>query len=147
MAADGIQRAACLVTSAYASYSGCRQYRENLYDAVAEVPGAPRLDRLRHYFNHPGFIDAMVAATLAALAELKEADRAGARVLFVTHSIPEAMNLASGPAWWRLCGRAPQRGRGDLRAGPAGDRRAPPRRAGVLLALRPTAACPGWSPT
>ena len=49
---DGIRRAACFVTSAYASYSGCRQYRENLADAVAAVgPGAPRLDRLRHYFN------------------------------------------------------------------------------------------------
>ncbi len=66
-----MQRAACLVTSAYSSYSGCRQYRENLADAVAEVgAGAPRLDRLRHYFNHPGFVEPMVDATLAALAEL-----------------------------------------------------------------------------
>jgi protoporphyrin/coproporphyrin ferrochelatase len=98
MAADGIQRAACLVTSAYSSYSGCRQYRENLADAVAEVgPGAPRLDRLRHYFNHPGFIEPMVDATLAALAGLGDAVRHDAQLLFVTHSIPLAMNDASGP--------------------------------------------------
>jgi len=69
MKSDGIERVACLLTSAYSSYSGCRQYRENLADAVAEVgEGAPRLDRLRHYFNHPGFVEPMVDATLAALA-------------------------------------------------------------------------------
>ena len=55
MQADGVRRAACLLTSAYSSYSGCRQYRENLADAVAEVRertgDAPRLDRLRHYYN------------------------------------------------------------------------------------------------
>lgn len=98
MRADGVTRAACLVTSAYSSYSGCRQYRENLADAVAEVgEGAPRLDRLRHYFNHPGFIEPMVDATLAALADLGDAVRHDAQLLFVTHSIPLSMNDASGP--------------------------------------------------
>ena len=100
MQVDGISRAACLLTSAYSSYSGCRQYRENLAAAVAEVNaehgGAPRLDRLRHYFNHPGFIDAVVDATLSALAELGDARRE-AHVLFVTHSVPESMNDTSGP--------------------------------------------------
>ncbi len=97
MREDGITRAACLFTSAYSSYSGCRQYRENLADAVAEVgEGAPRLDRLRHYFNHPGFVEPMVDATLAALAELTAEHRHDARLLFVTHSIPTAMNEASG---------------------------------------------------
>src|SRR4051794_33975311 len=94
---DGVRRAACLVTSAYSSYSGCRQYRENLADAVAQVPGAPRLDRLRHYFNHPGFVEPMVDATLAALADLGAGARRDAHVLFVTHSIPESMNDTSGP--------------------------------------------------
>ena len=95
---DGIERAACLVTSAYSSYSGCRQYRENLADAVAVVgEGAPRLDRLRHYFNHPGFVEPNVDATLAALAELGETDRHEAHLLFVTHSVPLSMNDASGP--------------------------------------------------
>ena len=98
MKADGIERVACLLTSAYSSYSGCRQYRENLADAVAEVgEGAPRLDRLRHYFNHPGFVEPMVDATLAALAELGDDVRHDAHVLFVTHSVPLSMNEVSGP--------------------------------------------------
>jgi ferrochelatase len=96
MTADGVRRAACLLTSAYSSYSGCRQYRENLAAAVAEVRDAPRLDRLRHYFNHPGFVEPMVDATLAALAELGPGVRREATLLFVTHSIPTAMDAASG---------------------------------------------------
>ncbi len=98
MADDGVRRAACFVTSAYSSYSGCRQYRENLADAVAAVgEGAPRLDRLRHYFNHPGFVEPMVDATLSALAELDEDLRRDAHIVYVTHSIPLSMNDASGP--------------------------------------------------
>jgi ferrochelatase len=98
MREDGVRRAACLVTSAYSSYSGCRQYRENLADAVAGVgDGAPRLDRLRHYFNHPGFVEPLVDATLSALADLGDGARRDAHVLFVTHSIPEAMNDSAGP--------------------------------------------------
>ena len=97
MADDGIRRAAVLTTSAYSSYSSCRQYRENLADAVAQVPGAPRLDRLRQYFNHPGFVEPVVDATLAALAQLPDAVREQARLAFVTHSIPVAMAQGSGP--------------------------------------------------
>ena len=90
----GVRRAACLLTSAYASYPGCRQYRENLAGAVAEVgEGAPVLHRLPHYFNRPGFVLPFVDGTTAALDELPD----GARVVFVTHSIPDAMNDASGP--------------------------------------------------
>jgi ferrochelatase len=95
---DGVRRAACLMTSAYSSYSGCRQYRENLAEAVATVgAGAPRLDRLRHYFNHPGFVEPMVDATLSALADLGDTARRDAHVLFVTHSVPESMNATAGP--------------------------------------------------
>jgi ferrochelatase len=97
MKADGIGRAACFVTSAYSSYSGCRQYRENLADAVAAVPDAPRLDRLRAYFNHPGFVEPNVDAALTALAQLPEDARHDAHLVFVTHSIPEQMNATSGP--------------------------------------------------
>ncbi|HET7326656.1 MAG TPA: ferrochelatase [Nocardioidaceae bacterium] len=93
MAADGVRRAACLVTSAYSSYSGCRQYRENLFDAAASVAGAPRLDRLRHYGNHPGFVAPFVDATVAALREMP----VGSRLVFVTHSIPVSMARTSGP--------------------------------------------------
>jgi ferrochelatase len=97
MAADGVTRAACFVTSAYSSYSSCRQYRENLFDAVDGVEGAPVLDKLRHYFNHPGFVEPVVDATLAALASLPDEVRDGAHLAFVTHSVPESMNAGSGP--------------------------------------------------
>lgn len=98
MAADGVTRAACFVTSAYSSYSSCRQYRENLFDAVQPLgEGAPRLDKLRHYFNHPGFVEPVVDGVLASLAELDEEVRAGAHLVFVTHSVPTSMNDASGP--------------------------------------------------
>ncbi|MBZ5733738.1 ferrochelatase [Nocardioides sp. TRM66260-LWL] len=100
MAADGVRRAICFVTSAYSSYSSCRQYRENLFDATQAAAGAgvqaPELQKLRHYFNHPGFVEPNVDATVAALADLPEDVRSEARLLFVTHSIPTAMNDASG---------------------------------------------------
>ena len=99
MRADGVERAVCLFTSAYASYSGCRQYRENLADAVAEVESdglgaAPALDKLRHYFDHPGFVEPMVDAAIAAVAEVG-VERP--RLVFTTHSIPLASVATSGP--------------------------------------------------
>ncbi|MDR0344105.1 MAG: ferrochelatase [Nocardiopsaceae bacterium] len=97
MAADGVRRAACLVTSAYSSYSSCRHYREDLGEAAAAVDGAPVLDKLRGYFNHPGFVEPVVDATLAALDRLPAAVRDGAHLAFVTHSIPVAMSDSSGP--------------------------------------------------
>ncbi|MEU5186885.1 ferrochelatase [Streptomyces klenkii] len=102
IAADGRRRVLTLATSAYASYSGCRQYRENLADALAalEAEGVtpPRVDKLRHYFNHPGFVRPMADAVLAALSELPEGVREGARLAFTTHSIPTAAADSSGPA-------------------------------------------------
>ena len=95
MRGDGVRRALCLLTSAYSSYSGCRQYRENLADAVGDHEGI-HLDRIRHYFNHPGFVETMVDATLNALSQLPAASRNEAHLLFVTHSIPDTMNEASG---------------------------------------------------
>ena len=94
---DGVERAAVFVTSAYSSYSGCRQYRENLADAVADVPGAPTLEKLRHYFDHPGFVEANADALLEAWQQVPDEQRSGARVAFVTHSIPLAMEDSSGP--------------------------------------------------
>ncbi|WP_300680409.1 ferrochelatase [Nocardioides sp.] len=96
MQADGITRAAVFATSAYSSYSSCRQYRENLYDAFHAVEGAPVLDKLRVYFNHPGFVEPVVDGALAALQDLPAERRDDAVLLFVTHSIPESMNAASG---------------------------------------------------
>jgi protoporphyrin/coproporphyrin ferrochelatase len=97
MREDGVRRAACFVTSAYSSWSSCRQYRENLFDASSAVEGAPVLDKLRHYFNHPGFVEPMADNVLAALASLPSEVRAGAHLAYVTHSIPDQMALTSGP--------------------------------------------------
>lgn len=100
MAADGVRRALCLVTSAYSSWSSCRQYRENLAAAVDALPDgleAPRLDKVRAYYNHPGFVAATVEGVLASLADLPDDVRDLARLVFVTHSIPLTMNDDSGP--------------------------------------------------
>ncbi|MCA1219595.1 ferrochelatase [Streptomyces sp. 8L] len=101
MVLDGRRRIAVLATSAYASYSGCRQYRENLADALAtlEAEGLelPRVDKLRHYFNHPGFVRPMVDGVLASLADLPQDVRAGAHLAFTTHSIPTSAADTSGP--------------------------------------------------
>ncbi len=93
---DGVTRAAAFVTSAYSSYSGCRQYRENLAEAVGEVERAPALDKLRHYFDHPGFVAANADALAQAWGQVPVAKREGARVAFVTHSIPDAMEDTAG---------------------------------------------------
>jgi protoporphyrin/coproporphyrin ferrochelatase len=96
MAADGVRRALVLATSATGSYSACRQYRENLADAAAAVPEAPQLLKLRHYFDHPGFIAANADGVRAALDSLPAAVRGGAVLVFTAHSIPEGMNALAG---------------------------------------------------
>ena len=93
----GVRRALAIFTSAYSSYSGCRQYRENLADARAAAgPGAPLIDRVGAYFNHPGFVAPFVDATSDAVRGLSDAQRSGARLVFTTHSIPESMASSSG---------------------------------------------------
>jgi protoporphyrin/coproporphyrin ferrochelatase len=93
---DGIGRALCFVTSAYSSYSGCRQYREDLARAQAEVgDGAPELDKIRVYYNHPGFVAPQVDRIREALATLPEELRDHARIVFTTHSIPLTMSRHS----------------------------------------------------
>jgi ferrochelatase len=92
--AAGLRRVLAVVTSAYPSYSSCRQYRENLYDAADGR--AVQIDRIRHYADHPGFVAASVDATLAALRRLGPA-ATGARLVFVTHSIPVSMAVTAGP--------------------------------------------------
>jgi protoporphyrin/coproporphyrin ferrochelatase len=88
----GVRRAIALFTSAFSSYSGCRQYRENISAAQAEVgAGAPQVDKLRAFFNHPGFIDPMIERTEAAFTQLPAGRRANAHLLFSAHSIPLAM--------------------------------------------------------
>jgi ferrochelatase len=95
MAADGIKHALAFFTSAYSSYSGCRQYREDIEGARAEVgDNAPRVEKLRAFYNHPGFIEPNAANVRAALEQIPVERRDAAQIAFTAHSIPLAM--ASG---------------------------------------------------
>jgi ferrochelatase len=92
MKADGVRHALAFVTSAYSSYSSCRQYRENISAAQIEVgDGAPQVDKLRAFFNHPGFIEPMIENTRAALEKLPVDRRQRVELIFTAHSIPTAM--------------------------------------------------------
>src|SRR5262249_36993948 len=95
---DGIQRALVFTTSATASYSACRQYREDLEQAARVAgTGAPQLVKLRHYYDHPGFVAAQADEVRHALDSLPADRRDTARLVFTAPSIPAAMNDASGP--------------------------------------------------
>ena len=92
MAEDGVQRAIAFVTSAYSSYSGCRQYREEIEAARLEVGAdAPVIDKLRVFYNHPTFIEVMAERTQQALDRVPSELRASTRIAFTAHSIPVAM--------------------------------------------------------
>src|SRR5690242_10642753 len=92
MKQDGIRRALAFVTSAYSSYSGCRQYREDIARAQTEVgPGTTDIDKLRAFFNHPGFIEATEARLRDALAEVPARSRQNIHVIYIAHSIPISM--------------------------------------------------------
>lgn len=109
LVADGRRRVLCIATSAYSSWSGCRQYWDNIDAALAALPDdvvPPRIDKVRAYFNHPGFVVANTDGVLAALADLPDEVRDGARLVFVTHSIPTAMSESSGPPAQRADGSA-----------------------------------------
>jgi protoporphyrin/coproporphyrin ferrochelatase len=89
---DGVRRALAFVTSAYSSYSGCRQYREDVARAQSAVgPGAPQVDKLRPFFNHPEFIEATEERVRDALASLPVAARPNAQIIYTAHSIPVSM--------------------------------------------------------
>lgn len=97
---SGARRVLALVTSAYGSYAGCRQYRESIAASLTELAGEgrePGVDKVRPYYNHPGFIAANVAAVVAAYERLvAEGGTSAAPLLFVTHSIPTTMGIAAG---------------------------------------------------
>ncbi|MBL1077202.1 ferrochelatase [Nocardia sp. 2] len=97
MRADGIRSAVVFPTSAWGGYSGCKQYDEDILRARAAVADAPDMVKLRQYYDHPLFIDAFADAIRAAVAELPEDRRAGARLVFTAHSIPVSADIASGP--------------------------------------------------
>lgn len=90
MANDGVRNALAFVTSAYSSYSSCRQYRENIANAQAAVgPEAPSVDKLRAFYNHPLFIEANVDHIREAWPKLDGDEQA--QLVFTAHSIPESM--------------------------------------------------------
>jgi len=92
MATEGRKRAIAFFTSMFSCYSGCRQYRENIAAAQAEVgSGSPWIEKIRKGFNHPGFISAQKNCLEQALVQLPEDVRANTLVLFSAHSIPKAM--------------------------------------------------------
>jgi protoporphyrin/coproporphyrin ferrochelatase len=92
MMQDGITRALAFVTSAYSSYSGCRQYREDITRAQAEAgAGAPQIDKLRAFFNHPGFIDATEDRVRDALQNVPAEASQNLQIVYIAHSIPLSM--------------------------------------------------------
>jgi ferrochelatase len=95
----GRRRVLTIVTSAYSSYSSCRQYREDLAAAVDELSRdgiAIQVDKIRPYAHHPSFARANTRLVTEAVRRHRDAG-AGLRLLFVTHSIPIAMDETSGP--------------------------------------------------
>jgi ferrochelatase len=86
----GVRRAIALVTSAFGSYSGCRQYRENIQAARAAVENAPTIDQIPPFFHRAGFVEAAADRVREALAKLP-----GAGLVFTAHSIPESMAQTS----------------------------------------------------
>jgi ferrochelatase len=98
MTADGRRHAIAFVTSAYSSYSSCRQYLEDIERARAAAgAGAPQIDKLRPYFNHPGFIEPLADAVRSVAESLPASVQDDFDLVFTAHSIPAAMATASGP--------------------------------------------------
>ncbi|MEP7017794.1 MAG: ferrochelatase [Actinomycetota bacterium] len=96
----GIRRVVAIVTSAYSSYSSCRQYREDLAAAALTLAAEGReieIDKVRPYFNHPGFSRTNARLVTEAVRGLGERPDSEVRLLFVTHSISEGMDSTSGP--------------------------------------------------
>lgn len=96
MRADGVKKALALFTTAYSSYSSCRQYREDIARAQAKIgDGVPEVHKLRVFYNHPGFIEPNIENLRAALAQTSSEQSAA--LVFTAHSIPLAM--AKGSAY------------------------------------------------
>jgi len=101
--AAGDRRLIAIATSAYSSYSSCRQYREDLADAVEAtgLSGEVEIDKVRQFFDHPGFVTPFVDGIRSAVAELEARGVTDleneVEVLFSTHSIPDADAERSGP--------------------------------------------------
>jgi protoporphyrin/coproporphyrin ferrochelatase len=100
----GHRRLLMVTTSAYSSYSSCRQYREDIGMALTEtgLDGKLEVDKVRQYFDHPGFVEPFIEGTAAGLAEVRAqlaaagTPDAAVHILFATHSIPTRDAEASG---------------------------------------------------
>jgi len=89
---DGIQRALAFFTSSFSSYSGCRQYREDIQQAIEAVgDGAPEFDKIRVFYNHPGFINPVVDNVRRAIEQFPVDERDTVHIAFTSHSIPMGM--------------------------------------------------------
>jgi ferrochelatase len=97
LAEDGVEHVYVFATSAYASFSGCRQYHEDIARARTSSGGGPTAEKLPHYFDSPGFVQANADALAAALESLPEELRGSARLVATAHSIPHAMAAVAGP--------------------------------------------------
>ncbi len=96
MRTDGIKNALAFVTSVFSSYSGCRQYLEDIERARAEAgEGAPEMEKLRSFYNHPLFIEAETDRVREALDVLPADGSSKARIIFTAHSVPLAMAQTS----------------------------------------------------
>ncbi len=99
--ADGRTRLLAIATSAYSSYSSCRQYREDLADAVEAtgLAGLVEIDKVRQFFDHPGFVAPFAEGVAAGLQRLHADGFADdeIEILFSTHSIPNSDADRSGP--------------------------------------------------
>jgi len=96
MQADGVRKALAFATSAFGSYSGCRQYREDIDQARAVAgPGAPEIHKLPTFHNRPGFIQAMADHVRAAIDALPADRRSAATLVYTAHSVPLSMARTS----------------------------------------------------
>ena len=95
MAKDGIRRSLAFVTAAYSGYSTCRQYLDDIHRARRAVGSqAPQIDKLRVFYNHPGFIEPMVERVQEAMQEIPATQRAATQIIYTAHSIPLGMARA-----------------------------------------------------
>jgi protoporphyrin/coproporphyrin ferrochelatase len=96
MREDGIQRVLVFVTSAFSSYSGCRQYREDIMRACDTLgENVPVFDKLRVFYNHPGFIEPMIEKTRLAIEKFPAELQQDVHIVFTAHSIPMGMARSS----------------------------------------------------
>jgi ferrochelatase len=92
MARDGVRRAVAVATSAYSSYSACRQYLEDVERARAAVgAGAPVIEKIPPYWNEAGFLETMIDHTRVAVQANAPTDGAPPHLVFTAHSLPMAM--------------------------------------------------------